>query len=241
MNKRYMDFVPKAASVKKTAKPKADEPEVSLPSGTRAKVRTNGSDAGGASNKSTGGSGAVASGARAARGRTAPELEMTEIFEERKSVNLGKIENYAGKFVKTEVEKRPLNERSEATARAAKAKKISARMPVLGKNRGKVAVASEAQAKKTEAKKNEAKKAEQARMPIPQRPFVNTEKVVKRPLSRNVYPARKAPEPKEEPKGTVTIIEKPENDSRVGLIVTIIITIILGAAAGTVAFLLMPK
>lgn len=37
------------------------------------------------------------------------------------------------------------------------------------------------------------------------------------------------------------IIEKPKKESRVGLIITIIITIILGAAAGTVAFLLLPK
>ena len=79
------------------------------------------------------------------------------------------------------------------------------------------------------------------KMQIPRRPFVNTEKVEKRPLSRNAYPVRQAVVPKEEPKGTVTIIEKPEKDSRVGLIVTIIITIILGAAAGTVAFLLLPK
>ncbi len=47
--------------------------------------------------------------------------------------------------------------------------------------------------------------------------------------------------PKEEPKGPVTIITKPEKDSHVGIIVTIIMTIILGATAGTVAFLLLPK
>ena len=39
----------------------------------------------------------------------------------------------------------------------------------------------------------------------------------------------------------VTIIDKPEKESRFGLIMTIVITIILGAAAGVVAFLLLPK
>ena len=71
--------------------------------------------------------------------------------------------------------------------------------------------------------------------------FVNTEKVRKRPLSKNVY-QKKVVTPREEtPSAPVTIIDKPEKDSKVGLIVTIIITIILGAAAGTVAFLLLPK
>jgi hypothetical protein len=77
-------------------------------------------------------------------------------------------------------------------------------------------------------------------MKVPKARFVNTEKVAKRPLSKNIY-QRKIVEPKEEPQGPVTIIQKPEKDSKVGLIVTIIITIILGAAAGTVAFLLLPK
>lgn len=75
----------------------------------------------------------------------------------------------------------------------------------------------------------------------PKARFVNTEKVTKRPLSKNVY-VKKVTEPVEEkPSAPVKIIDKPEKDSKVGLIVTIIITIILGAAAGTVAFLLLPK
>ncbi len=86
----------------------------------------------------------------------------------------------------------------------------------------------------------QAKNIDSEKMKLPQARFVNTEKVAKRPLSKNVY-QKKIVEPKEEPQGPVTIIHKPEKDSRVGLIVTIIITIILGAAAGTVAFLLIPK
>ena len=70
--------------------------------------------------------------------------------------------------------------------------------------------------------------------------FINQDKVTKRPLSKNVY--RKNVEPaKESTKKPVTIIAKPEKDTKVGVIITIIITIILGAAAGTVAFLLLPK
>lgn len=71
-------------------------------------------------------------------------------------------------------------------------------------------------------------------------PFINREKVVKRPLSKNVYQKSTLPV-KEAPKGPVTIISTPEKESKMGLLVTIILTIILGAAAGTIAFLLLPK
>ena len=72
-------------------------------------------------------------------------------------------------------------------------------------------------------------------------PFINQDKVKKRPLSKNVYRKRPSVTKTEEKQGPVTIIAKPEKDAKIGLIVTIIITIILGAAAGTVAFLLLPK
>lgn len=75
---------------------------------------------------------------------------------------------------------------------------------------------------------------------VPKTKFVNTEKVEKRPLSKNVY-KKKVVAPKEEPTGPVTIITKPDKGSHIGVIVTIVLTIILGAAAGTVAFLLLPK
>jgi hypothetical protein len=71
-------------------------------------------------------------------------------------------------------------------------------------------------------------------------PFVNTEKVEKRPLSK-VANVKKVVVPEEEPSGPVTIIHKPERDSKMGLVAAIVITIILGATAGTVAFLLLPK
>ena len=88
--------------------------------------------------------------------------------------------------------------------------------------------------------KSNKSKAEKNTFKVPNPPFINQEKVTKRPLSKNVYQA-KIKEFKEEPKGPVTIISKPEKDSKTGLIVTIILTIILGATAGTVAFLLLPK
>ena len=74
----------------------------------------------------------------------------------------------------------------------------------------------------------------------PKSPFINLDKVVKRPLSKNVY-RKEIKVPEEIPKGPVTLITKPEKDARIGIVVTIILTIILGAAAGTVAFLLLPK
>ena len=76
------------------------------------------------------------------------------------------------------------------------------------------------------------------KMPKPQ--FINQDKIIKRPLSKNVY-RKKVVVPDEEPKGPVTIITKPDKQAHVSLIVTIILTIILGAAAGTVAFLLLPR
>ncbi len=96
-------------------------------------------------------------------------------------------------------------------------------------------------AKKVDLKTEEKPKKEASKsFQVPRNPFINQNKVEKRPLSKNVYP-KKIVVPKEEPKGPVTIITKPEKDAHVSLIVAVILTIILGAAAGTVAFLLLPK
>ena len=88
--------------------------------------------------------------------------------------------------------------------------------------------------------KKEVQKEKAETFKVPKTPFINQEKVAKRPLSKNVY-QKKVVTPKEEPKGPVTIISKPEKDAHVSLIVAVILTIILGAAAGTIAFLLLPK
>ncbi len=127
------------------------------------------------------------------------------------------------------------------SAAAAKAKKIP-KIPLIGKRKN----ASDSSPKSTNSDQimqealTTASNLDGKKMQLPKPQFVRTA-VEKRPLSRNVYQPKKVVEPKEEPKGTITIIDKPEKDSRIGLIVTIIITIILGAASGTIAFLLLPK
>ena len=141
----------------------------------------------------------------------------------------GVIEEYKPKFVQTEVKKRPLGGKPGV---AKPALKPAPRKVVAAK------AVRESDAK-LEAARKEADKAGD-KMMLPETRFVNTEKVEKRPLSKNVY-KKKIVAPKEEPTGPVTIITKPDKGSHIGVIVTIILTIILGAAAGTVAFLLLPK
>ncbi len=154
-------------------------------------------------------------------------------FSIKNEPKLGVIEDLQPKFIKTEVEKRPLSDGKvkKDTAKEAKAKKIS-----LRKKPKNVEKPEEKAVEKTENTKIE--KAQVFKTPRP--PFINQDKVVKRPLSKNVY-TKKIEEPKGEPEGTVTIIAKPKKDKHVSFAVAIIVTIILGAAAGTVAFLLLPK
>ncbi len=178
------------------------------------------------------------------------DLKLDEIFEERKEVSTpkprempkyGVIEDLNPKFVKTEVDKRPLsNSKKPATGKtfddvtAVKSKKVGNKLPFTGKR----VVKKTAGAQKKEFK--EAIKPGAVPPYMIKSPFVNTEKVVKRPLSKNVY-TKEIVVSEEEAHAPVTIIAKPEKDSRVGFIIAIILTIILGATAGTVAFLLLPK
>lgn len=245
MNKRYMDFVPKDKKIptKKPVKvkkpvPVAEEPEVY----TDAQEMVVSSEP---------------------EELIAPTEEITDVdsdisIEEffavdnssrraNKEPEFGVIEDYQPKFVQTEVKKRPLGAKPDmrpvnvarsaakptSDVTAVKAKKISAR-PFAKP-------AARAASKPVDSEKDAAdfeKKLETLR--VPKTRFVNTEKVEKRPLSKNVY-KKKIVAPKEEPTGPVTIITKPDKGSHIGVIVTIILTIILGAAAGTVAFLLLPK
>ena len=133
---------------------------------------------------------------------------------------LGVIEDLNPKFVSKDVPKRPLHNVGEVSAKTAKAQRVGA------KSKGSVVAP--------------VKEEKRVIFAVPKSPFINQEKIVKRPLSKNAY-APRVPEAKPEKSGPVTIISKPEKDAHVSLIVTIIITIILGAAAGTVAFLLLPK
>lgn len=149
---------------------------------------------------------------------------------------LGVIEDLNTHFVKTDVPKRPLSDKpaAEKTARpqAKEAKQQVVKARVLGTASKKPAPTPTKLAEKP---------AKNSTYKPPKSPFINQNKVVKRPLSGNVYRKEIIDAVKEEPKGPVTIITKPEKDKHIGIIVTIIITIILGAAAGTIAFLLLPK
>ncbi len=131
--------------------------------------------------------------------------------------------------------------KATSTARVMNAGKVMSN--ARGTNIGKVMSAEKGMgAKEVRAsfgKERDKKAPSSATFVAPRSPFINQDKVVKRPLSsRNVY---QKPVAKEEKKGPVTIITNSEKDSKVGLLVTIILTIVLGAAAGTVAFLLLPK
>ncbi len=178
-----------------------------------------------------------ATGSVASKIRQEPdELELRQIMGEKEIVKragvsdnigpkFGVIEDFQQKFVKTEVKKRPLNnpKKVKEEVAAVKAKKI------LKEPKAAEVTIEE----KKNIKKNDT-------LNVPKSRFVNTERVKKRPLSKNVY-HKEVVVPVEQPSGPVTIISKPEKDSKAGLVVAIIITIILGAAAGTVAFLLLPK
>ncbi len=196
------------------------------------------------------------------------ELSLEEIFVESErpaeataKPKYGVIEDFKPRFLKTDVQKRPLSHQAkseDADIDIAKSKKITAKVPFVLRKKPKAAgvavssevkvsdkvepkVSSEGMDKILDEALSEAEKVtNREKKPIRNTPFVNTEKVEKRPLSRNVY-TKKVVVPEEEPSGPVTIIQKPEKDSRVGLVVAIVITIILGATAGTVAFLLLPK
>lgn len=154
---------------------------------------------------------------------------------------LGEIEDVNPKFVMTDVPKRPLGEAKTPVAKNevsnAKAKRLVGRVGSL-RNTKQQRVET-----KVQVADKETKGPTSDRYEMPKSPFINQDKVVKRPLSsKNVY-SKQAPvsQSTKQPSKPVTIISKPEKESHVGVIVTIILTIIFGAVAGTVAFLLLPK
>lgn len=219
MNKKYIDFVPsKAVKVpqKKVAAKKSMEKKVVL--------------------KTVAPKDAIGAGVGVVREEMMLQEEVfetgAETFSLKKEPRYGVIEDFRPKFVKTEVQKRPLSKGHFAFSKnelaEAKAEKIAAKK--LEKS-GKFTEKSDSLEKKVEDK---------TKMKIPKTPFINQSKIAKRPLSKNVYEKVIAPT-EEKPMGPVTIISKPEKDAKVGRVVAIILAIILGAAAGTVAFLLLPK
>ena len=230
MNKRYIDFVPvdKGSAKRATMNTKAKisaMPDTSLAvrKGAPKRVRP-----------------------KQITRKVSDEMPVEEIFEERarpagvstglNEPKFGVIEDYHPKFVRAEVPKRPLGIAGGKTA-----SKVG-KSPTSALNHHE----------------------EKSKTPAPfvRANFINTNKVEKRPLSSSGANKRttsfkgseltsKAEEPKEtkakkdtkkskKAKEPVRIIDN-DKDSKAGMIVAVILTIILGAAAGTVAFLLLPK
>lgn len=164
--------------------------------------------------------------------------EVSSVKFSSEKVGLGTIEDLSERFVKTDVPKRPLSQRVYPANNSEELKEIKAQKVGKPERRFGRKTTSRGEIKKspTVKEKDTIKKTYQ----LPKSPFINQNKVQKRPLSKNVYQKQVEP-PKETAQGPVTIITKPEKQAHAGLIVTIILTIILGAAAGTVAFLLLPK
>lgn len=235
MNKRYIDFVPvtkkganprppvkvvKKSAPKKEAVKESEEVEKPIVQVEKEEVNLS-RDAGGQDETK--------------------ELPIEELFVEKTEfltddfgdvTQFGVIEDYHPKFVQVEVKKRPLGAKPVAKPAVKPAVKTASAASGTG-----TAVV----AKKTATKKPAPAGATRAN-------FINVGKIEKRPLSKNIYvrdasgtSAPKQQEKAEASKKPVVIIAKPEKDSKVGLIVAVILTIILGAAAGTVAFLLLPK
>ena len=165
---------------------------------------------------------------------------------------LGVLEETTSRFVKTVVDKRPLSgggaaqsvavgvdaadlikQRQDGNAKlwAAKAIKVKNRTKKTAKTADN-GVANSARVKK-EANTG---------YNIPKSPFINQANLSKRPLSKNVY--RKPEEITSEfasSTNAVAIVSQPQKESKWRMVIGIIVTAILGAAAGAVAFLLLPK
>lgn len=157
----------------------------------------------------------------------------TDTFSIKNEPEYGVIEDFRPKFVKTEVEKRPLS-RSHFTPQASDIGTIKSQN--ITKNRKTSPVENPVE----NSKSTDRGTPQSSTLKLPKSPFITQAKVAKRPLSKNVYEKKIEPT-KEKQTGPVTIIDKPEKEPLVGKIVTIVLTIILGAVAGTVAFLLLPK
>lgn len=138
----------------------------------------------------------------------------------------------AFRFTSVKVEKRPLS-----TPRKPEAKK-----PEMTPEAALKAAKSENLIKKPIdfAPKQPEKKPDDSFKTPKKSPFINTNAVEKRPLSKTDYRAQ-VPEVKEEATGPVAIIDKSKKESNLGLIIAIILTIIFGAAVGTLAFFLLPS
>lgn len=157
----------------------------------------------------------------------------------RDEVKMGEIEDLSPKFVNKDVPKRPLGNNSEHKVAIKPVKKDDIKEAkskrLVGMFRGKSATGNES---KTAIGR---KTIEKEAFVTPKPMFINQDKVAKRPLSKNVYQKSIVTTKEPRNKAPVAIIAKPEKESKIGLVVAIVLTIVLGAVAGTVAFLLLPK
>ena len=221
MRKQYMDFVPAKAQITRKQK------TVSATSRSTNVSATRGAEAPSERKRQTARTSVASTEVAKSGGKTAAVG-----FGSEKKPSLGKVENLNTRFVRSDVPKRPLSRMAHFTTGKAGVAAVKAQKVGVGRNTSVKPV----------EKPVEKSKITRDTYKTPKSPFINQGEVGKRPLSKNVYPEKKAPvAPKAEPKGPETIISKPEKQAHAGMIVAIILTIILGAAAGTVAFLLLPK
>lgn len=165
-----------------------------------------------------------------------PEFDLETPIEElmapkEEDFDFGVVEDYvpvnekrpafisAATFTNTKVEKRPLSDQKTDIEK----------------------IKSENLLKKSQSEEPKEEKKPDTSFKTPKFPFINTNLIEKRPLSKTNYRDRAPIAEKEEESGPVTIIDNQEKGGRFGLIITIILTIVLGAAVGTIAFLLMPR
>lgn len=220
MNKRYMDFVPTRKA--KNAPKMASSGEVMR--AARPAMRTSLSRTPVAKVSHT-----------QYTARAVSENERIDVsantFSIRSEAMLGVVEDLNPKFVQKNVPKRPLSKRPKPRMEYERELAEIKSRKLVGNRRDVIEEEVMMRPKKTAEKDNYV---------TPKTPFINQAKVEKRPLSKHVY-TKKIEPVKEEKRGPVKIIEKPEKDGKIGLVITIILTIIMGAAAGTIAFLLLPK
>lgn len=223
MSQKYIDFIPSKKPPVQASTSRASQPTATPRAANSPAPRASRSTAHSAQPRSHE---VAAKPAQPSASQTHSSASAKNSFSIKKEPAYGVIEDFHPKFVKTEVEKRPLSRNHFATP-ASELSELKAQN--IKKH-----------SRKPSTEPSTPAATDQQSLRIPKSPFIAKAKVAKRPLSKNVYtkPAQPAKEPAA---GPVTIISKPEPEGKAGMAIAIILTIILGAVAGTIAFLIMPK
>lgn len=133
--------------------------------------------------------------------------------------HFGVVENFQPKFLKTEVEKRPLSSSAPADTSTKATKPVSKTADLAAKS--------------------------QMRIPHPQ--FGGTSRLKRRSTAaKNPYPpnpalSRAAEAVAPETKSPVKVVKDTKKSNKIGAFLAVLGTIVLGAAVGTIAFLLLPR